>query len=142
MLERLLRALATALNRWLARRATPARTGEITFKNEKGAGVGEITVHPGEANLSATVTALDAEGNPTTFDEVPTWSSSEEATAAVTASEDGYSATFAIGDTGSAVITVIGVESSSGERVEITSTGLINVAAADAVTGSVEFSVG
>jgi hypothetical protein len=115
-----------------------AEVGVIVFKLKEGT-VGEITVKADEANLSAKVTALDSEGHETTFDEAPTWESSDEAVATVTPSPDGYSATFGIGAPGSAVVTVRGVENSSGENVEIVSTGLINVTAGDAVVGSVEF---
>jgi len=103
--------------------------------------VGEITVRPGEANLSAKVTALDADGNPTTFDAVPTWESSDESVARPNVSEDGYSATFEVGEPGAAAITVTGVESTADpdNPTNIVMTGLITVAAADAVSGSVEF---
>ena len=104
--------------------------------------MGEITVKADEGNLTATVTALDAEGNQTTFDETPTWASNDEGVAQVTPSEDGYSATFTIGEPGVAAITVTGIETGSGEPVEIVSTGLITVTAGDAVVGSVEFAVG
>ena len=101
--------------------------------------MGEITVKDTETQLTARVTALDSEGHETTFDDTPTWSSSDESVASVHAVEDGYTATFDIGGPGSAVITVTGIENSSGEPVEIVSTGLINVMAGDAVVGSVEF---
>jgi hypothetical protein len=103
--------------------------------------MGEITVSDTEANLTAKVTALDAEGHETTFDATPTWQSSDDSVASVTPSADGYTASFEIGAPGSAVITVTGIENSSGEDVEIVSTGLINVTAGDAVVGSVEFAL-
>lgn len=117
-----------------------AALGVLIFKL-KGSIMGEITVRDDEANLTAKVTALDAEGHETTFDAAPTWQSSDDSVASVTPSADGYEATFAIGDPGSAVITVTGIENSSGEDVEIVSTGLINVTAGDAVVGSVEFTL-
>jgi hypothetical protein len=107
--------------------------GEVT--------VGEITVPDTEANLHAKVTALDSEGHETTFDATPTWESSDDTVAKVSASADGYTATFEIGAPGSAIITVTGIENSSGTDVEIVSTGLINVTGGDAVVGSVEFAV-
>ena len=123
--------------------AGPAAVGVITFHvmGLKGIAMGEITVSDTEANLTAKVTALDSEGHETTFDETPTWESSDTSVASVTPSADGYSANFSIGAPGSAVITVTGIENSSGENVEIVSTGLINVTAGDAVVGSVEFEV-
>lgn len=114
----------------------------VLLFNLKGEVVGEITVSDTETNLSATVTALDAEGHETTFDDVPTWESSDEGVAVVHPSEDGYSATFDIGGPGSAVITVTGVENSSGENVDIVSVGTITVTPGDATVGSVEFSTG
>ena len=118
-----------------------AAAAVVIFDLQGGKAVGEITVKDTEAALTATVTALDAEGHETTFDGVPTWASSDEAVASVRPSDDGYSAEFDIGDPGSAVITVTGIENSTGEDVEIVSTGLINVTAGDAVVGSVDFSV-
>lgn len=103
--------------------------------------MGEVTVKDTETALVAMVTALDSEGHETTFDEIPTWSSSDESVAVCRPTSDGYNCEFDIGAPGSAVITVTGVETGSGERVEIVSTGLINVTAGDAVVGSVEFSV-
>jgi hypothetical protein len=120
--------------------ASGAVLGVVIFKLE-GATMGEITVRDDEASLTAKVTALDAEGHETTFDAAPTWQSSDDSVATVTPSGDGYEATFDIGAPGSAVITVTGIENSSGEDVEIVSTGLINVTAGDAVVGSVEFAV-
>jgi hypothetical protein len=116
--------------------------GVVLFTYPRGVRMGEITVSDTEANLTAKVTALDAEGHETTFDATPTWESSDDAVAHVEPSADGYSATFAIGQPGSAIITVTGIENSSGEDVEIVSTGLINVTAGDAVVGSIEFAVG
>lgn len=120
----------------------PAVGGAVVFTNTKGAAVGEITVKDTEANLSARVTPLDAEGHETTFDATPTWESSDEDVVRPVASDDGYSATFEVGAPGSAVVTVRGVENSSGEDVEIVSTGLVNVTAGDAVVGSIDFTVG
>jgi hypothetical protein len=117
-----------------------AALGIVLFKL-KGTTMGEITVSDTEAGLTAKVTALDAEGHETTFDAPPTWQSSDDTVATVTPGADGYSASFSIGAPGSAVITVTGIENSSGEDVEIVSTGLINVTAGDAVVGSVEFEV-
>jgi len=120
----------------------PPVAGAVLFRLKGASTVGEITVKDDEGNLSATVTALDAEGHETTFDEPPTWESSDDSVATCQPSEDGYGCTFTIGSPGSAVITATGVETGSGERVEIKSTGLINVTAGDAAVGSVEFSVG
>jgi hypothetical protein len=134
-------AVSEILNVLEAVYAPPYAAAGVVLFNLKGATVGEITVKDDEANLTAKVTALDAEGHETTFDATPTWESSDESVASVTPDADGYSATFQIGSPGSAVITVTGIENSSGEDVEIISTGLINVTAGDAVVGSVEFAV-
>jgi hypothetical protein len=122
--------------------ATGTAAHAVVIFNRTGATtMGEVTVRDDETGLSATVTALDAEGHETTFDETPTWQSSDDSVATCSPSADGYSCTFDIGAPGSAVITVTGVENSSGEDVQIISTGLINVTAGDAVVGSIDFEV-
>jgi hypothetical protein len=118
----------------------PAAVGVIVF-NLKGATVGEITVNDTETALVARVTALDSEGHETTFDETPTWESSDDSVVTCRPSTDGYVCEFDIGAPGSAVITCTGIENSSGEDVDIISTGLINVTAGDAVVGSIEFDI-
>ena len=101
--------------------------------------MGEITVPDTTADpLSAAVSFVDAHGHPTTADDVPAWTSSDETVASVTASEDGLSAEVAIlGAPGSSVITV---NSTNDDGSTVTATGLVNVAPGDAAVGSVEFS--
>jgi len=119
-----------------------AELGVLLFRLEGVTAMGEITVKDDETTLTAKVTALDAEGHETSFDETPTWESSDDSVATCSPDEDGYSCAFTIGAPGSAVITVTGIESSSGERVEIKSVGTITVTSGDAVVGSVEFETG
>jgi hypothetical protein len=114
--------------------------GVVTFNLRGAATMGEVTVKDDELNLTARVTALDSEGHETTFDQAPTWQSSDDSVATCRPSEDGYSCAFDIGAPGSAAITCTGIEDSSGEPIEIVSTGLINVTAGDAAVGSIEFS--
>jgi hypothetical protein len=99
--------------------------------------MGEITVQDDSAPLSATVSFLDAKGAQTVPDDVPAWTSSDEAVATVTAGEDGTSAEVAIGTPGATVIEVRSVEANTGE--EIVAQGTITVQAGDTVVGSVEF---
>jgi hypothetical protein len=114
--------------------------GVVTFNAGGATTMGEVTVKDDEQNLTARVTALDAEGHETTFDAAPTWESSDDSVASCQPSEDGYTCGFVIGTPGSAAITCTGIEDSTGEAVEIVSTGLINVTAGDAAVGSIEFS--
>ena len=132
------RAILEALLAALA----PADAAVIMFSTDTGGVVmGEITVKADEMNLKAKVTALDSEGHETTFDEIPTWESSDTSVATCNPDPDGYSCAFSVGAPGSAVITVTGIENSSGTPVEIISVGTITVTSGDAVVGSVEFTV-
>jgi hypothetical protein len=97
----------------------------------------EITVPDDETNLTAKVTALDAEGHETTFDAAPTWRSSDDTVAVVVPGPDGYTATFEVGAPGTATITV----TAASVPVEIVSTGQITVVAGPAVSASVDFNV-
>lgn len=98
--------------------------------------MGMISVADDSGALSATVTFLDAEGNVATPDDVPSWASDNEASATVTASDDGLTGTVEIGAPGAAIISVTTVND---DGSEVTSQGTITVIAGKAVTGDVEF---
>lgn len=107
--------------------------------------MGEITVDAGSENLTGTVQFMDASGNPTTPDEVPTWTSSDEAVATVAANEDGLTAAVTPGSAGAAIIEVLAVETDDdGNQTEVVARGTVNVVdrdeTPDAVVGEVTFS--
>jgi hypothetical protein len=99
--------------------------------------MGEITVPDDAAPLNARVKFLDAEGNEATPDDVPQWSSTDEAVATVTASEDGMSAQVEIGSPGAAVVEVKTTEANTG--AEVVAQGTVTVQPGDVTVGSVEF---
>lgn len=106
------------------------------FRNEGETNMGMISVQDTAADLTATVVFLDAEGNETTPDDVPQWSSDNEDAATVQASDDGMSATFTIGAPGAAVISV---DSTNTDGTSVHSQGTITVLPGDAVSGDVQF---
>ena len=117
-----------------------AVSGAITFTTEKGSHMGEIVIHADEQNLSATVTYQDSEGNPTTPDTTPVWVVADETVATCTPTEDGLQAAFDILAQGVTSVSVTATEThDDGQFTDIVLTGLITVTAADAVTGSIDF---
>jgi hypothetical protein len=103
--------------------------------------MGDITVVVGKT-LKATVQFLDADGNPTTTDAPPQWSSNDTAVATVVgAEEDPNTATVTTVGMGSAVIECLAIEQDP--QVEVRATGIVNVAPGDetpdAVVGEVTF---
>lgn len=119
----------------------PARFPVLLFHATKGDAMGEITVKDEVATLNATTTFLDAKGAETAPDDVPQWSSTDEAVASVAASDDGRSATVTIGQPGAAVIEVRSTETDeeSGSTSELVAQGTVTVQPGDAVIGNVEF---
>ena len=95
-----------------------------------------IEVPSDSAPLSASVQFLDAEGNVTTADDVPQWSSDNENAATVEASEDGLSATVEVINPGAAIISVLSVND---DGSEVAAQGTVTVLAGDAVIGEVTF---
>ncbi len=145
--ERLLVANAQALVKELRRAANalevaapgpPVLAIPVLFYTTKEIAMGEITVNDDAAPFSGTVKFLDAKGNETPADDVPTWSSSDESVATVEASDDGLSATVTAGNPGATVIEVSSVEANTGEAV--VAQGTVTVQPGDAVIGDVEFS--
>ena len=106
--------------------------------------MGEIVVRDDETTLRASVTLLDAEGNPTTADDVPTWDVGDESVVTVHPADDGLSATFDVGNPGASSVTVTTTEThdGQGDPTQIVLTGLVTVVAGDTVSGSVEFATG
>lgn len=141
LVERLLRANAEVLRRWLARWVPgPARAGVMTFRSNEGGwiGMGEITVPSDSAPLTASVTFLDSEGNQTEPEDTPQWSSTDESVATVTAQADGMTAEVAIGSPGAAVIEVKATDPDDGS--EAVAQGTVTVQPGEAVIGEVTFS--
>lgn len=86
--------------------------------------------------LNASVAFVDAHGHPTTADDIPAWSSDNEAAASVAASEDGLSATVSILAPGAAIISV---SSTNTDGSTAAAQGTITVLPGDAVIGEVSF---
>lgn len=99
--------------------------------------MGVIEVKADSLPLGATVKFLDAEGHETPADDVPRWSSSDEAVATLTVSEDGLSAEVAVGGPGASQIEVRSTEANTG--AEVVAAGTVTVLPGDAVVGDVTF---
>jgi hypothetical protein len=98
----------------------------------------DVTVKDDAGTLSASVTFLDDEGNPTTADDVPVWASSDETIATVSAAADGLSAVVTVvGALGAAVISV---DSTNAAGTDVHAQGTVTVVASDEVSGEVTFS--
>jgi hypothetical protein len=108
----------------------------IIFQHEGEYSMASIEVADTSGPLTGTVTFLDAEGNPTTADDVPQWTSDNEAAATVVAADDGLSATVTIGAPGAAIIAVHSVNT-DGSTVD--AQGTVTVLPGDAAVGSVDF---
>lgn len=104
---------------------------------EREISMGEITLQDDSAPLAASVRFLDSKGAETQPDDVPQWSSSDEAVASVEGSEDGLSATVTIGTPGAAVIEVRSTEANTG--VEVIAQGTVTVQPGDTAIGEVTF---
>lgn len=116
---------------------SPIMATPVIFNYEGVSHMGAVSVDATDnADISATVTFLDAEGNIATVDEVPSWASDNEDTATVTADDDGMTAHVTPGNPGAAVISV----TVAGADGDIVSQGTVTVIAGKAVTGDVEFS--
>ncbi len=122
----------------------PALGGAIFFHTEGRDSMGEIIVKDDETTLRANITLLDSEGNPTTADDTPTWEVGDESVVTVHPSDDGLSATFAVGSPGASSVTVTTTETHDGasDPTPIVLTGLVTVVAGDTVSGSVDFATG
>lgn len=110
--------------------------GIVYFQTKDGKVMSDFSVQDSSAPLSATVSFVDAKGAPTTADDVPQWSSSDDAVASVVASEDGMSATVTVGTPGAAVVSV---SSTDTDGTVIEAAGTLTVTAGEAVAGSVDF---
>lgn len=115
----------------------PVMSTPVIFHDERKTAMGMISVEANAAPLNATVVFLDAEGNTTTPDDVPQWSSDNEASVSVEASEDGMSGTCT--PTGVAGAAVISVDTTNTDGSTVHSQGTITVLPGDAVSGDVQF---
>lgn len=133
-----LRGLASDLERLIP---GPAAIGVLLFTSKGPPRMAEITLNDDHADINATVTFLDSEGHETTPDQTPTWTSSDETVATVTVSDDGLSATIAIGAPGVTLIEARETETdeTTGGTFDIIAQGTITVQPGEAVIGSIEF---
>lgn len=129
-----LRKIAEDLEHLVA--GSPTMATPPIFTTEGETTMGMIAVQDDAAPLSATVVFLDAEGNETTADDVPQWSSDNDSVASVESSEDGMTGTVTIGSPGAAVISV---DTTNEDGTSVHSQGTITVLPGDAVSGDVEF---
>jgi len=102
----------------------------------KETSMGEITVPSDSGALTGRLSFLDSEGHETTADDVPQWTSTDEAVATVTPSDDGLSASVEIGGPGASVIEA---RSMNDDGSEVVAQGTVTVQPGDAVIGSIEF---
>jgi hypothetical protein len=130
-----LRALAEQIEHLFP--GTPVMATPPIFHYEGRTEMGMISVEANAAPLHATVVFLDAEGNETTPDDVPQWSSDNDASVSVEASEDGLSGTCT--PTGVAGAAVISVDTTNTDGSTVHSQGTITVLPGDAVSGDVQF---
>lgn len=133
VLERLLRHWADKIHELIP--GSPV-LGNLLFFHEGKVTMASIEVTTESTELNASVSFLDAEGNATTADDVPAWSSDNEAAATVAASEDGLSAVVSIGSPGAAIISVT---STNTDGTTASAQGTITVLAGDASVGEVVF---
>lgn len=146
--ERFIRANAALIEEWLRSIADkvhelipgPPVLGFILLSDERKTVMASITVPADSAPLNASVKFLDSEGNETPADDVPAWTSSDEAVASVSAGDDGLSAEVSVGAPGVALIEVKSVEANTG--AEVVAQGTITVQPGDAVIGEVSFEEG
>lgn len=108
----------------------------VIFTGKEGSRMGAITVGDDAGTLDASVSFLDEHGHETTADDVPQWTSSDEAVASVAASEDGLSATVTVNAPGVALIDVV---STNDDGSTAQAQGTITVQPGDAVIGDVNF---
>jgi hypothetical protein len=131
---KVLRKVAQDLEHLVA--GSPMMATPPIFTTEGETTMGMISVEDGSGPLSATVVFLDAEGNETTADDVPQWSSDNDAVASVEASEDGMTGTVTIVTPGAAIISV---DTTNDDGTTVHSQGTVTVLPGNAVTGDVEF---
>jgi hypothetical protein len=96
----------------------------------------QIQVADNHDPITATVTYVDAEGNPTTADNPGTWASDNEAAATVVASDDGLTGTVTIGAPGAAIISVT---TTNNDGTVVSAQGTITVVPGEATLGTVDF---
>jgi hypothetical protein len=137
VLERLAEVLAPGEAVTMA--ASLSRTSISNGKVEVD--MGEITVEDTSGPLIASAVFRDIHGHETEPDEVPEWTSSDEAVATVEAAEDGKSATITVVGPGAAVINVNTTETAEdGTETEMNGNCLVTVNTGDVT--SIEVNVG
>lgn len=95
---------------------------------------------PDDKTVSATVSYVDAKGNPAQVQGAPVWASDNEAVVTVAASDDGFSAVVTpAGPLGTAQISVT-ADADLGDGVEsLVTLGSVEVIAGKAVAGAINF---
>jgi hypothetical protein len=117
----------------------PPHLSFVLWSQTEGVTMSDISVLDTAGTLNGTVAFLDAEGNPTTADDVPVWSSSDETIASVAAAADGLSAVVTVlGPVGATVIAVDSTRSS--DQADVHAQATLTVTASEEVSGEVTLS--
>lgn len=96
----------------------------LVIFHAKGHSVSDITVQSTDSPFGATVTFLDANGASTQPNDVPQWSSDNDAAASVVAADDGLSATVTVAGAG---VANIAVSSTDADGTVVTGSGAVTV---------------
>ncbi len=111
----------------------------ILWHSTEGVTMSDLQILDTSGPLDAAVTFIDAVGNPTTADDVPAWSSSDESVATIAAAADGLSAV--VTPTGTLGATVIAVDSvRASDQADVHAQATLTVAASEEVSGEVTLS--
>lgn len=114
----------------------PPTIAFILFHDERNTVMASIIVPDDSAPLVGSVAFMDAHGHPTTADDVPAWTSSDESVAVLTVADDGLSASVEILAPG---VTLIDVLTTNDDGSTAAAQGTITVQPGDAVIGEVTF---
>ncbi len=99
----------------------------------------DVTVPDTTPTQTATVTYLDADGDPATPASTPAWSSSDESIATVDASADPTGLTATVTLTGAVGSATISAATTNNDGTLVTASGTVTVTAAEPATGDVTF---
>lgn len=110
----------------------PAVRASISF--DQGGTMPDISVQDDHAPLTGTVEFKDAKGAVTQAEGKPTWASSDESVASVSASDDGLTATVTVGNPGAAVISCDSIDA---DGTDIAAAATVTVTSGPPATGDI-----
>ncbi len=111
----------------------------ITFTSGGVVTLAETTVRDDVGTLSASVSFKDVHGHDTAAEDVPTWTSSDEAVLSLDVADDGLSATATVNAPGASLVEVT---STTADGDEIKAQGTVTVTAGEPASGEVTFTEG